>query len=220
MKIAAFIPIKAHSERIPGKNFRDLGGKPLFHHIVDNALKAGCFDDIYLDSNHPDVERFCEERTRDKLHFMPREPWYASTEANGNDLLVHHWQRAPGYALYFQLFATAPFLRPDTIADCVSVLLNSAEHDSVLTFVRECGFFWFEGQPVNYRPDLLPRSQDARFVVRESTGLYGVSEKSLDRYRCRVGARPFFREVSRREALDLDTEEDFRYAESLCGPSD
>ena len=40
MRVACFIPIKSNSERVPGKNFRILCGKPLYQHIIENALKA------------------------------------------------------------------------------------------------------------------------------------------------------------------------------------
>ena len=34
MKTACFIPIKQNSERVPGKNFRPVGGVPLYQAIV------------------------------------------------------------------------------------------------------------------------------------------------------------------------------------------
>lgn len=51
MKTACFIPIKANSERVPGKNFRLLNGRPLYEFIVEHALAAQCFDDVYIDTN-------------------------------------------------------------------------------------------------------------------------------------------------------------------------
>lgn len=45
MKTACFIPIKANSERVPGKNFRLLNGKPLYQFTIEHALAAKCFDD-------------------------------------------------------------------------------------------------------------------------------------------------------------------------------
>ena len=37
-KIVALVPMRHHSERVPGKNYRMLAGKPLFHHILDSLL--------------------------------------------------------------------------------------------------------------------------------------------------------------------------------------
>ena len=39
MKVVALMPMKANSERVRGKNFRDFGGKPLFRWMLD-TLKS------------------------------------------------------------------------------------------------------------------------------------------------------------------------------------
>ena len=39
-KITAIIPIKHNSTRVPGKNFRDMNGKPLYFYIIDTLLKV------------------------------------------------------------------------------------------------------------------------------------------------------------------------------------
>ena len=69
----------------------------------------------------------------------------------------------------------------------------------------------FRGKPINYKPKVLPRSQDAKPVVIETTGLYGIKEKSLKKRKCRIGKKPFFFEVPNHEDLDLDNKEDFEY---------
>ena len=35
MKLAALVPMRHHSQRVPGKNYRPLAGKPLFQHILE-----------------------------------------------------------------------------------------------------------------------------------------------------------------------------------------
>ena len=56
MKTACFIPIKANSERVPGKNFRVLNNKKLYEYICLNVKEANVFDDVYTVSyTHLDV---------------------------------------------------------------------------------------------------------------------------------------------------------------------
>lgn len=69
--------------------------------------------------------------------------------------------------------------------------------------------------PISYRPDLLPRSQDLISIDEETTGLYGIQSESLRRLNCRIGAKPMFVPVSKLEAIDLNTEDDFAFAEWL-----
>ena len=103
MKKACFIPIKSNSERVPGKNFRILCDKPLYQYIIENAIAAGCFDDIYVDTNSAEVKAFCE---KNNVKVIERKEELARNTANGNDLLNYHYDLHPEYDLYFQLFAT------------------------------------------------------------------------------------------------------------------
>ena len=71
-------------------------------------------------------------------------------------------------------------------------------------------WFWFKDKPVNYNPKILPRSQDARPIVVETTGLYGIKKNAIKKQRCRIGKKPFFYKVSEEESLDIDNSEDIK----------
>lgn len=210
MKAACFIPIKLNSERVVGKNFRILCGKQLYQHIIKNAIAAHCFDDIFVDTDSNEVKAFCKENN---VHIIERKEHLAKNTANGNDLLNYHYSLYPEYDYYFQLFATAPFLQPASIAKAVNTLTESSVYDSTFTALREHSFFWFNQTPVNYRPCILPRSQDMEPVYEETTGLYGMSNEALKKYHCRIGSKPFICEVSKFEAVDINTEDDLKMAE-------
>ena len=130
-------------------------------------------------------------------------------------MLLHHYKIAPDYDFYFQLFATAPLMKIETIKKCVEKLCTTSEYDSVFTALEQFGFFWWNGQPVNYQPVVLPRSQDLVPVIEETTGLYGIRKESLLKYNSRIGAKPYIVNVSKTESIDLNVEEDFHYANWL-----
>jgi N-acylneuraminate cytidylyltransferase len=210
MKTACFVPIKANSERVKGKNFRILNGKKLYEYICEHIKEANVFDDVYIDTNSEEIAEYAQ-----KMGFktIERKPELALNTANGNDLLIEHFLSHPEYDYYFQLFATAPYLQPKTIKTCVEKLVSSVEHDSCFTATENHGFFWLNNNPVNYRPGVLPRSQDMAPVFEESTGFYGISKKALDKYRCRIGAKPIIHIIDKFEAVDINTEEDLKIAE-------
>lgn len=210
MKTACFIPIKANSERVPGKNFRLLNGKKLYEYICEHVLQAAIFDDAYIDTNSAEIAEYAKARG---FLVIDREPELALNSANGNDLLVYHYEQYPQYDYYFQLFATAPYLQPSTIRTCYSKLLASEEYDSCFTATENHGFYWLADNPINYRPGILPRSQDMMAVLEETTGLYGIRKESLQRYRCRIGRHPYIHIVNKFEAVDINTEEDLKIAE-------
>jgi N-acylneuraminate cytidylyltransferase len=212
MKTACFIPIKQNSERVPGKNLRRIGGVPLYQSIITKAIDSGCFSTVFVDTNSDEVAGFAKQVGG--VH-IPRKPELALASANGNDLLNYHAEVEPSFDYYFQLFATAPLLKIESIQGAAAALLDSGKNDSVLTNLEHRGFFWRAGMPISYQPNLLPRSQDLLPIVEETTALYGITRAALLKYRSRIGASPFFFPVSKIEAIDLNTEEDFTYLEWL-----
>ena len=111
--------------------------------------------------------------------------------ANGNDLINYHYKLIKA-DLYFQIFITAPLLSIKSMNKCISLLKKKKNNDSILTVNKIYSWFWFRNKPVNYLPKVLPRSQDAQPIVQETTGLYGIKNKALKKYKCRIGKKPIF----------------------------
>ena len=210
---ACFIPIKAHSVRVPGKNLRKLSGKCLFEWIIDVAIGSNAFDEIFVDTDSIIVKEYC---ARLPVKVIDRDPSLAQDSANGNDLLNYWYEQYSDFEYYFQLFATSPFTTIKTLAECVEVLRNDENVDSIFTAHEKCGWYWFNEKPINYDPAILPRSQDALKVVGETTALYGITNSALKENKCRIGKRPHIYFVDDIESIDIDSEFDFRIAEIIA----
>ena len=210
MKTAVIIPIKSKSTRVPGKNFKKINGKPLFEYTLEKVKKCN-FDEIYVDTDSKLIKRYCNKK---KINIIHRLKSLSKDSANGNDLLNYHLKLIDS-DIYFQLFVTAPLLKVSTINNCIKILKENKKYDSILTSKSIYSWFWFNKKPVNYRPDILPRSQDARPIVQETTGLYGIRKRALKKYKCRIGKKPFFYEVSEKEVIDLDTKNDIEHLKKL-----
>jgi len=52
-KIVALVPMRHQSVRVPGKNYRDLAGKPLYHHILNILQAVPELDGILVDTDSP-----------------------------------------------------------------------------------------------------------------------------------------------------------------------
>ena len=61
MKTVAIVPIKKKSERVVGKNFRLVGGKPLYQHLLDK-LNHSLFDEIYIDSDSEELWEYSQTK--------------------------------------------------------------------------------------------------------------------------------------------------------------
>lgn len=210
MKTVAIIPIKKKSQRVPGKNFKKIRGKALYKYTLEKVKKCN-FDEIYVDTDSKEIKNYCEVR---KINIINRLRSLSKNTANGNDLLNYH-AKIVDADIYFQLFITSPLLKVKTINKCIKFLKNNKKYDSILTTKSIYSWFWFKKKPVNYNPQILPRSQDAVPIVNETTGLYGIKRKALEKNKCRIGKKPFFFEVSDEECIDLDNNKDFKYFEFI-----
>lgn len=209
MKIVAIIPIKNKSVRVPGKNFKKIGGKPLYKFTLEKLKKCN-FDEVYVDTDSDEIKKYCQIN---KINIINRLNFLSKNSANGNDLLLYHSTIIQA-DIYFQIFVTSPLLKVSSINNCIKQLKNNIKkYDSILTIQKIYSWFWFNKKPVNYNPRVLPRSQDAKPIILETTGLYGVTKNSLLKYKSRIGKKPFFYEVSENENIDLDNEKDFNFLE-------
>jgi CMP-N-acetylneuraminic acid synthetase len=204
------VPIKSVSQRVQGKNFRAFAGRPLFHYILEAARNAG-LDRIFVNTDDAGAAEYARSQG---MGVIDRPAFLSADSANGNDLLMYDASQVDA-AVYVQLFVTAPLLSSATIRRAVSILAEDPACDSVFTVNTIYSWFWFDGKPVNYDPLVLPRSQDAKPIVRETTGLYAIRRESLLARKCRIGASPRQLIVDEVEGLDIDTEFDFRFGEFL-----
>ena len=197
MKIVAIIPIKNKSVRVPGKNFKKIGGKPLYKFTLEKLKKCN-FDEVYVDTDSHEIKKYCQIN---KINIINRLNFLSKNSANGNDLLLYH-SKIIQADIYFQIFVTSPLLKVSSINNCIKKLKNNIKkYDSILTIQKIYSWFWFNKKPVNYNPRVLPRSQDAKPIILETTGLYGITKNSLLKYKSRIGKKPFFYEVSENENI-------------------
>jgi len=187
IKVVAIIPIKKNSKRVSGKNFKIIKKKPLYRYLLDK-LKFCKFDEIYVDSDSMEIKNYC---IKNKYNFINRKKSLKKDSANGNHLLNYH-SKIISADIYFQLFVTAPLLKIKTINSCIEKLKKDNKYDSILTANKIQTWFWFNEKPVNYNPQILPRSQDAKPIVMETTGLYGIRSKALKKKNAELVINLFF----------------------------
>lgn len=110
---------------------------------------------------------------------------------------------------------TSPFVRPETVSQCIKTYLASSDCDCVSTVSPVKEFLWLDGSPVNYDPGNAPNSQDLPDVLALNFGATVVSREDLIRNRNIIGKRPLFIPTSDIEGIDIDTPLDFYVAESV-----
>lgn len=209
MKITAIMPIKLNNERLPGKNTMLLGGRPLLQHQLIAVREAHMADDIFVFCSNESV---CEYLP-DGVKFLKRSPGLDLPTSNFTQIFTAFSNSQPS-DIYVYVHATAPFITVDTIKKCINAVKNG-EYDSAFCAVKIQDFLWKDGEPLNFDAENVPRSQDIAPIYRETSGIYVFTKEVFEKYHRRIGKNPFVKEVTFKEAVDINNPEDFKLAEAM-----
>ncbi|MGO5048683.1 acylneuraminate cytidylyltransferase family protein [Dysosmobacter sp. Sow4_B12] len=211
MKTIAIMPIKLSNERLPGKNTMLLGDKPLLQHELVTLRKTGLADEIYVYCSDEAVCPYLPEGVK----FLKRPAELDLPTSNFTQIFAA-FSSAVEADIYVYVHATAPFITGETMAECIRAVQGGA-YDSAFCAVKIQDFLWKDGEPLNFDAANVPRSQDLEPIYRETSGVYVFTKEVFARYRRRIGKKPFVKEVSFKEAVDINNPEDFRLAEAMVG---
>jgi len=208
--------MRGASQRVPGKNRRPLGGRPLFHHILDTLRIVPDVDRVVVNSDDPAL--LDEAQAAFPGILVQRRPAVLSApDTPMNAVLVDAVTRLEwSAALILQTHATNPFLSAETIAAALEAFrAASPPHDSLMTVTRRQVRLWdAAGRPVNHDPGRLLPTQDLAPLFEENSCLYLVPGETLCARRNRIGVRPLLWPTPPLESLDIDNEADFALAEA------
>ena len=215
LRIAALVPMRHHSERVPGKNYRAFAGQPLYHHIVNSLLAAPAVSEVVIDTDSPIISKDAAEHFPE-VRLIERPEHLRSGNVPMNDVLLHDVHEvASDY--YLQTHSTNPLLRTETISDAIGQFVESHPvYDSLFSSTRLQTRLWDAlARPMNHNPAILLRTQDLPPVYEENSCLYLFTRQTLEARHNRIGERPMMFAIDALEAWDIDEELDFRVAEFL-----
>jgi CMP-N-acetylneuraminic acid synthetase len=211
-KIVALVPMRHHSQRVPGKNYRPLAGKPLFHHILDALLACPEIHQVVVDTDSSEVITGIRQHFP-KVTVLERPEHLRADTIPMNEILLYDTAQVPA-DLYLQTHSTNPLLKSATISRAIQTLQSVYPgYDSLFGVTRVQTRLWDQlGRPINHNPAILLQTQDLPPVYEENSCIYLFTHENLERRRNRLGERPYLFEIERDEAWDIDEELDF----SIC----
>jgi CMP-N-acetylneuraminic acid synthetase len=215
MKVVALVPMRHKSERVPGKNFRPLAGRPLYEYIISVLSACPEISEICVDT---DSSIIIEGLQKDypEVSIIERPENLRAGEIPMNEVLLHDTAQIEA-DFYLQTHSTNPLLRSETVSHAIQSLLdNYPGYDSLFSVTRLNTRLWDElGRAINHNPSVLLRTQDLPPVFEENSCLYIFTRQVLESKRNRQGERPMMFEIEASEAWDIDEELDFQIAEFL-----
>jgi len=214
-KIAALVPMKHHSQRVPEKNYRELGGVPLYHHILGTLLQVPEIDLICVDTDSMVIkDGLAQDFPVIKVIDRPLD--LRADDISMNRILEHDMSLIQA-EYYLQTHSTNPLLRAETISRAIRTFLDIGDHyDSLFSVTRlQKRLYDQAGRALNHNPAELLQTQDLPPLYEENSCIYLFSGECLKKTGHRIGASPYLFEIDSAEAWDIDTLLDFKVVECL-----
>jgi CMP-N-acetylneuraminic acid synthetase len=214
-KLIALVPMRNHSQRVPGKNYRLLAGKPLFHHILETLLAVPGIAEVVVDTDSAPVMDGVRQRFP-QVQIIDRPEHLRADDVSMNDVLLYDTEQVQA-DFYLQSHSTNPLLRPETVARAIDTFLaDYPAHDSLFSVTRlQTRLYDALGRAINHDPAVLIQTQDLPPVYEENSCLYIFTRQNLLREHHRIGKNPLMFEISADEAWDIDEELDFAVTDFL-----
>lgn len=216
MKTIAMIPARLGSQRIPKKNLRLLGGKPLIAHVLETALASGLFEEVYINS---EADIFAAIAKQYGAKFYKRPALLASDSATNDQFALDFMQNVSCDVLV-QLNPTSPFLNSKDM-ERAKALFEKEACDTVLAVEEKRIEAVFQGRPINYNPkEPMPPSQFLTPIQTFCNGILAwrtsVFRKNMEHYGSAVyggEGKTGFLVLQKESVIDIDNPEDFTFAE-------
>ena len=221
MKILCVIPARGGSKGVPGKNLRNVGGRPLIAWSIRHALDSQTPLRVIVSTDSEEIAEVARELGAEVPFLRPAE---LATDAAPTEPTILHaieWVRNEGWEpnLVVLLQATSPIRRANSIDRAIAQLVAEGA-DSLVGVIPSSPFLWHTGDPPTAEYPILrrPRRQDmtdAMIPLRETGSLYVTQTAIYDDLANRIGGKVSLFVMDESEGLDIDTEIDILLADRL-----
>jgi len=214
-RIVALLPMKANSERVKGKNFRDFHGKPLFRWMLDTLLKVEKIDQIIINTDARVILAQNGLTETDRVIIRDRKREICGNTVSMNLVLADDVSNVPA-DIYLMTHTTNPLMSAHTISKALVAFQEAKaarKADSLFTVNKvQSRFYRADSSSVNHDPDNLLPTQDLEPWFEENSNLYIFTHDSFIKTKARIGKQPIMYETPIMESIDIDTTDDWNFA--------
>ena len=219
----AIIPARGGSKRIPKKNIKMFGKKPMVVWSIEAAIKSGCFDRIIVSTDDQKIADTAKENGAEVPFVRPSN---ISDDYTGTSVVVAHaikWlhNKQENIDLVCCIYPTAPFIRPYDIKESMQIIKK--ERVDFVFSVTSYAFPIQRAVMINdynrcemYQPEMFDsRSQDVQSAFHDAGQFYWGSPAAWleDRNIFSINSIPYI--LPRYLVQDIDTKEDWKQAEVM-----
>ncbi len=215
--VCVIIPAKGRSTRVPGKNLKDLCGKPMLAYILETAKAAKGVDRVIVSTDSEDIKKVAEQYGAE-VPFM-RPTALTEDQVTTREVLQHaldELDRLEGYVpdYVLLLYPTSPLLKREKIEEALEVAFRK-DSDSVVSGSLDKGHYWIEveGGWVRLYPQKQVNSQWQIPLFVENGAIYLTKSKFMKKQYVADKADVVL--MGADENIDVDYPEDFEKVEQI-----
>ena len=223
--ILGIIPARGGSKGIPKKNIKILVDKPLITWTIHAAQKSQYIDKLIISTDSEEIAKMGSQLGAE-IPFI-RSSELAKDDSSGSDVIIHalDWFQCnrKTYDYFILLQPTSPFRKTEHIDKALEVIISKQDIDALVSIqkvdqhpywmkkINKAGYlekYNEESSAYTYRQSLpeLYINNGAIYICKWDVF---IDDRSLYKRNC----YPFIME--RKFSLDLDTMDDWKYAEYL-----
>jgi len=210
--IVGLIPVKGSSERVPEKNLREFNGKSLLEVKLDQLSKAEGFETVIVSSESKTV---LEIAFANGFDIHERDPKYSTSDVPMSDVYSYIASEIHGDNIAW-INATNPLSEAHIYTEAAKTYHQmSDDYDCLLSAINVQENIFYNGAPVNFKPNPWPRSQDLQGVSSLTFAINILKRDDMVKWGSCVGTSPYFFYMDKLDAWDIDDQVDFDFCEFM-----
>ena len=217
-KVVALLPMKANSERVKGKNFKDFCGKPLFRWVVDTLLSVSEISYVVINTDAREILEANGLGDSERVKVRDRPSEICGDLVSMNEVIKDDIANTDA-DIFLMTHTTNPLLSKQSIVSALNIFkksIHEKKHDSLFTVNRvQERFYTSDAKAINHDPDNLIRTQDLEAWYQENSNLYLFTKESFETTGARIGKSPTMLVTEPFESTDIDTPDDWSFAEAV-----
>lgn len=227
MMILCTICARGGSKGVPNKNIRELSGKPLIAHTIEQAVSTKFIDRVVVSTDAEKIANIARQYGAEVPFLRPQS--LATDDAPKLPVIQHavryyieNLNFKPDYVI--DLDPTSPLRISDDIEKCLNLIMNDFNCDSVITGYRSNKNPYFnmvEIDPKGFAylskktEKQVIRRQDAPIVYAMNASIYVWKTEVLLNQTRIVSGKMKLIEMPKERSIDIDTGIDFKLVELI-----
>ena len=210
--IVGLIPVKGSSERVPEKNLREFNGQSLLEVKLNQLSKAEGFESVIVSS---ESKKVLDIALANGFDIHERDPKYSTSHIPMSDVYTYIASEIHGDNIAW-INATNPLTEANIYTEAAETYHQmSDDYDCLLSAINVQENIFYNGVPVNFKPNPWPRSQDLKGLSSLTFAINILKREDMVKWGSCVGTSPYFFYMDKLDAWDIDDQVDFDFCEFM-----